>query len=232
MQTFQEVHVVELHTSHREFVRARSPHVVLALPHTDGDLARVVSDLEETLLALDDPASEEDEHLPDLLVGRATTDAVGRLASYVTDVERQPAAVQPIAPDGRFELIPLFFVTVAQRDLDRIVGAVGQLAAAAASPVPSLITHALHEGPGAWDRPTDRVAELRHLAALLLLPCDNDVELMRAVLDRRDSSVSRVGERVVLTAGQYAAYKRVTDRILATWHRGDSLARFLYRGAG
>jgi hypothetical protein len=55
---------------------------------------------------------------------------------------------------------------------------------------------------------------------------------MRAVLDGRDASVGGVGERVVLTAGEYAVYERVTDRILATWHRGDSLARFLYRGAG
>lgn len=37
-------------------------------------------------------------------------------------------------------------------------------------------------------------------------------------------------QRVVLTAAEYGSYQRVTERILATWHDGDPLERFLYRG--
>ena len=35
---------------------------------------------------------------------------------------------------------------------------------------------------------------------------------------------------MVLGADEHRAYKAVTERILATWHAGDPLARFLYRG--
>ena len=36
--------------------------------------------------------------------------------------------------------------------------------------------------------------------------------------------------RVVLTNSDYAAYARLTDRLIAMFHPGDHLARFLYRG--
>jgi hypothetical protein len=52
------------------------------------------------------------------------------------------------------------------------------------------------------------------------------------VLDRGTGAIGDQSERVVLGASAYAAYQRVTDRILATWHRGDRLAPFLYRSVG
>ena len=49
--------------------------------------------------------------------------AVVRMASYVASVERAEPAVQPVAPDGRFELVPLHYVLVGRDDLARIGGA-------------------------------------------------------------------------------------------------------------
>ena len=37
--------------------------------------------------------------------------------------------------------------------------------------------------------------------------------------------------RLVLTPDELAAYQRVTERIVATWHGNEPLERFLYRGA-
>ena len=43
-------------------------------------------------------------------------------------------------------------------------------------------------------------------------------------------TAAEIPARVVLSPEEYAAYERVSRRILATWHAGDSLAPFLYDG--
>ncbi len=64
---------------------------------------------------------------------------------------------------------------------------------------------------------------------LLHLPWDDDVARLHALLDREDAAVGPT-ERVVLTPDEHAAYQRVTERFVATWHGNDRLERVLYRG--
>ena len=103
-------------------MRAPAAHVRVILPHTDGEVTKALSDLEEVMLAANEPsyAPEDDTGLG---VGPEALHAVGRLASYVASVERAEPAVQPVAPDGRFELVPLHYVDVGRDDLARIGGA-------------------------------------------------------------------------------------------------------------
>jgi len=63
--------------AHRQALREASLHVVVALPHTEGELAAILNDLEDLLLAdVDDPG-------PVIDADPEVVEAVGRLASYV-----------------------------------------------------------------------------------------------------------------------------------------------------
>ena len=74
------------------------------------------------------------------------------------------------------------------------------------------------------------IAGARRLAALLALPFDNDVDLLRSRLGTSSGATRPPVVPVVLCTDEHWAYKAVTERILAAWHVGDPLARFLYRG--
>lgn len=60
------------------------------------------------------------------------------------------------------------------------------------------------------------------MRALLELEWDDDVDMVSARLGR---DVGHDGERVVPTTEEYAAYLRVTERIMATWHAGSVVDR-------
>lgn len=102
---------------HRQRTRDESPHVLVALP-ADGGLARATADVEEVLLAVELAVRCDDEPLPAPLAEREAADAVGRLASFVASnaraVEEDRPLVQPIAPDGQFELVPLCIASPAE----------------------------------------------------------------------------------------------------------------------
>ncbi|MGH9165788.1 MAG: hypothetical protein ACRDZW_09790, partial [Acidimicrobiales bacterium] len=106
----------------RRWAASSAAHVRIILPYTDGEVTKALSDLEEVMLAANEPsyALEDDAGLG---VGVEALHAVGRLASYVASVERVEPAVQPVAPDGRFELVPLHYVLAGRDDLVRIGGA-------------------------------------------------------------------------------------------------------------
>ncbi len=40
----------------------------------------------------------------------------------------------------------------------------------------------------------------------------------------------REAVRITLDGEEHAAYLRLSERVLAAWHRGDPLERFIYRG--
>lgn len=117
---------------HRQRFRDDSSAVLVALP-ADGGLARALADVEEVLLLADLAVQPDDEPLLAPLAEREAADAVGRLAGFVATVaravEEDRPLVQPIAPDGQFELVPVCIVPLGRDDRARIVGAVQQLAA-------------------------------------------------------------------------------------------------------
>ena len=217
---------------HRQRTRDESPHVLVALP-ADGGLARALADVEEVLLAVELAVLRDDEPLPEPLAEREAADAVGRLASFVASVARavdeDRPLVQPIAPDGRFELVPLCIASLGRDDRARIVGAVQQLVATRARGSHPAVDEALSDYTKSPQAAEQLVASAQRVAALLELTWNDDVDALNA---RLGTAVPIQGEtqRVVLTAAEYGSYQRVTERILAAWHDGDPLERFLYRG--
>ncbi len=209
----------------RQEHRGQGSEVIVTLPYTEGELPLALGRLEfeELLLSLDSDEDDADGYvLPSPFGEREATDAMGRLASQVAGMERGEH-VQPIAPDGRYELVPLFFASLGRHDLVTIVAVAEELAAARSRSSDPSVSLALSDY--ALDgRDSERlVSDAQRLAALLRLPWDDDVDLLYARL-------AVVGERVVLSASEHQAYERVTERILATWHSNDSLERFVYRG--
>ena len=201
--------------AHHQELREASEHIVVVLPDTEGELTAVLGRLEELLLA--DLDGEDDEPIVDAPPDAAG--AVGRLASYVGGAERAAPAVQPIAPDGRYELVPLHTVVIGRDDLQRILGAIARL------PLASVDTLSGWFGD---EQETARfVASAQRLGALLGLPWDEDVGVLHG---RLGGMGGRTPVRAVLSEAEYAAYQRVSGRILETWHAGDTLAPFLYRG--
>ena len=222
----------------RAAVLASASHVRVVLPYTDGEVGKALRDLEEVLLA-----ANELNHAPTddigLGVGREALNAVGRLASYVASVEPAEPSVQPVAPDGRFELVPLHCLLAGRDDLARIGGAV------------ELVVQAVRQGCGddellaAIDGHGGDIDELaltlERLAGLLGLAgdpaVDTDVDVLAGLAGTAgEGAPSGLGapaepreRRVVLTAPQFAAYQRLAERVMHAWHRGDPLARFLFQ---
>lgn len=206
--------------AHRQELRDASTHVIVALPYTDGDLTHALGQLEELLLAFIPEDADDDVDVPASLASGLAADALGRLGSWVAAWERDDLAVQPIAPDGRFELVPLLFASLGRTDRHRISAAVAALVE-----VEDLVT----DYTGSTQTAHQLLAQGQRLVALIHLPWDDDVDWLHALLGR--GATSRPTERLVLTPDELAAYQRVTERIVATWHGNDPLERFLYRGA-
>ena len=192
--------------------------MVKVLPDTDGELSQVLSELEEVRLLLAGEELDEVGEGPSVM--QPLADAVGRLASYVAAWERQEPKVQPLAPGGTFELVPLLFVSIGRMDLNRIEMAVAGLD----GPSERWAVDDFGGGPAAGAR---LIGAAKRLVALLRLPWDDDVDTLHA---RLAESSGGSGGRVVLTPEEHAAYVRVTERILASWHGNSPLERYMYRG--
>ena len=201
--------------AHHQELREASEHVVVVLPDTEGELTAVLGRLEELLLA--DLDGEDDEPIVDAPPDAAG--AVGRLASYVGGAERAAPAVQPVAPDGRYELIPLHTVVIGRDDLQRILDAIARLPLASADTLSGWF--------GGEQEAARFLASAQRLGALLGLPWDDDVGALQGRLGGVGGGTP---VRAVLSEAEYDAHQRVSGRILETWHAGDSLAPFLYKG--
>ena len=210
---------------HRQDLRDQSTQLVLVVPYTEGEVGHALGRLEELLLALGDV--DDEEPLPAPFANREAADALGRLASFVAGLERDHPPTQPLAPDGRYELVPLLFVPLGRLDRARIVAAATQLVDAGAAkrgPLHELVA----EFAGDGNEAATLLDIARRLMALLEMPWDTDTDLLNARLGRL--GVNGPTERIVLTAGELEAYQRVTQRILAAWHANDPLQRFIYAG--
>jgi len=215
----------------RQQLRDSSPDVLLVLPHSGGELARALAELEE-LLVLVDLVDDGSRPLPAPLVENQAAESVGRLAAYVADVdgadETDRCRIQPVAPDGRSELAPLYFVRLDRDDHAAILGAVHLLAATRTSVSHPALDEALSDytgDPGGAER---LVARAERVGALLELGWDDDVDLLAARLGGNAAGAGT--DRVVLAREEYESYMRVTERIVGSWHAGDPLELSVYRG--
>ncbi len=210
-------------SAHRQRLRDDSPDVVVVLP-VDAELARTLGDVEEVLLIAD--LVDVDEALPAALGGRDAADAVGALAALTASFrsEEDDPHVQPLAPDGHYELVALCVARLGRDARDRITEAVDCLAATRTSTSNPALDEALSDYAGDPRAARALVERAERLSALLTLPWDDDVDALAACLAGDGPK-----RRVVLTNDEYDAYRRVTERILGSWHAGDPLERFVYR---
>ena len=200
-------------------------HAVLrpvAVPDTEGEIQSALGRLDELLTMATPP---EDD--PDLAatVDADAGDTVACLAAAVRAAESGPAA-QPIAPDGRYELIPIAWAHVETADVIELGLTVQALGRAWASRSDELVVDVLQDLAKTTRRkPEDLIAEAARLHGLLSLPWDDTVS---ALVEALPSGAGRV----VLDHPTHSAYQRLVDRILGIWHAGDRLAPYLYRGGG
>ncbi|MBW3613851.1 MAG: hypothetical protein KY439_00885 [Actinobacteria bacterium] len=206
-------------------LREHAEHRLVAIPDTDGEVQAALWRLDELLGLVAAWEEEQRDHgagAGQLAVG-PSREAVSRLATAVRKAEAKPPA-QPVAPDGRYELVPVAWAVVERADLVQLGLAARALGQAWALRHDELVADALAEMAGTDGRkPEDLVAEAARLQGLLSLAWDGDVSQLARALPAH-------GGRVVLTPALHGAYQRLVDRILAIWHAGDPLAPFLYRG--
>lgn len=204
------------------------PDVLVAVPDTDNELGALLIQLEELLLCLpvpgDDPDDWEGWTLPEAPLGNGEAlAALRRIVTTLRAAERGPAA-QPVAPDGEFELVALRFVTLERSDLALLGRAVTQLGQATLPGGNELVAEVLAEHADVHRRAaSELVAGAARAHGLLDLEPDDDTALLAARLPA-------TAGRVVLTGPEQKAYDRLTGRVLAMFHTGDHLARFIYRG--
>lgn len=198
---------------------------LVAVPDTDGDVRAALNRLDELLGAVIGDGRDEPSLSPmvDGQLTPAARQALWRLSDAVAEAERGPVA-QPVAPDGRYELVPLAWAEAERADLVAVglaVEAVGRAWGASADEDVADVVVALAEGYGM--KPEDLVAEAARLHGLLSLPWDADAALLTSILP--------VGAgRVVLDEASHAAYQRLVNHILGIWHVGDPFGPWLYRG--
>lgn len=201
-------------------LRAHADLRPVAIPDTDGEIPGALCRLSD-LLAMATP--DEDEPELAATVGADAGDAVARLAVAVRAAESDPPA-QPVAPDGRYELIPIAWAHLEAADLTLLGLTVQAIGRSWASRSDELIVDALEELARHSNRkPEDLIAEAARLHGLLSLPWDDTVGALFEALPHGAGLV-------VLDPAAHAAYQRLIDRILGIWHAGDRLAPYLYRG--
>lgn len=195
---------------------------LVAVPDPEGELLAVLGVLEEILLSLvPHPNDPKEWDPPDSPLGDGTAlAAIQNVAAAVANAERSPAP-QLITPDGGFELVTLRFVEVDGADIAVIAQALAALDRATLPAGDEFVGDSLR-GYGRTD-PSNFVTSAFRVHALLDLTPNNDT---RTLADRLGAAAGRV----VLEPSEYAAYERLTERVLRTFHKGDPLARFVYRG--
>lgn len=188
---------------------------LVVLPDTDDELVALLDWLEEVcgLLA----AFEEDDAglLPLPLAGGRALRSLRTVRRLVATAEQNPPA-QPVAADGRRELVPLLFVTVEAQHLSAALAAISTLTTTT-DPTILAVTRELN------DRLVNPLAALQRLGAWLAIPANRDAEALSVLLAAGHG-------RVVLDRIDEAAYWRVADRVRCTlWSPGDPLSWFVFR---
>jgi hypothetical protein len=198
-----------------------TPTRTVVVPDVDEELLATLGQLEELLLML--PGSENDK-LPEPFAHDHALGAVQRIWAALKPTQR-PAddAACPgrlLAPDGRYEHIPLTPVELDDGDL-AVLGRTAR--ALGTAPRWSLLAEALDAAVtiGPHTTPAALVEAIARLHGVLDLELTDDA---RALLPRLRAS--SVGD-VVLTGAEEAAYNRTVDRINTMW-TGSALDRWAY----
>ena len=226
----EPVDLTRRRSERRQAARGASANILIVLPHTDGDLAAALADVEEVLLLAE--LAEDQESLPVALGERRAADAVGRLAASLRRAERPgedaEPAVQPLAPDGRFELVPLHLLRLSRDELAAIAAGVEALLSSRTTDSHPALDEALSDYAGGRQAAEALLMRAERALALLTTGWDDDADRLAERLEAQADGSTPA--RVVLTVDEHTAYLRLTDRFLATWASGDPLERFIYRG--
>ena len=195
----------------------------IVIPDTDGELMLWLDRLEELLLSLTPHADDADPWAPPTApLGSGTAlAALQRLSIAVHQAERAGAPTL-IAPDGRFELVPLLLLRVDPADVATLAQAIiilGQINVADGDEIITDVLADLAICHGLATR--DFIAGCSRALTVLNQGATDDTEALAA-------AIASAQGRIVLTPSQHAAYLRVTGEHIAVFHLNDPLAHFIY----
>lgn len=190
----------------------------LLIPDLDGEVEHAAGSIEAVLRhvavwADDDP----DVELPPF-VGWPAADAAGDVHAAISRASFRPL----YAPDGRYEHLPLAVVELPDSTIVRFGTPIDELTAARRAGNEHITTVVNDHAPtiGAGQDWLDTTASgLRGLVDHRWGD-DETIIVNRITTDR--------GNRVVLTNSEEVAYRRIRDRLVATWHHRSAIDRWLY----
>ena len=204
---------------------------VVAVPDLDGELLRPLVAAEEVLLAL---AAREDgevgteplpEPLPEPLAHGRALSAVRRLYAALQPTqglfERQPQRGRMLAPERRYEHLPVTFVQVDDADLQAVSSAASTLGAPSAGP--DLVGTAEEMAQAHGMSRAELVQALARTAGVLDLEWAPEMQLLHTRLGE-----ATPGADVVLNEAEEAAYQATADRLNGMWALGSDVDRILY----
>lgn len=201
------------------------PDDLRVVPDLGDELLYALDQVEELLLTLTVWEQEDDVHLPEPFAHGSALVALNEVQDAVRPTqsrdEREPVPGRLLAPDGRYEHLPLRFVRIPTAQLEVLEYAARVLALS--------VTHddladALNQHAQANRVSGVELAGwLSRAVSVLALAWDDDVRsLWRAV------TVHPSASDIVLDDGEETAYKRVAGRINALWSYGSGIDRFRF----
>jgi len=185
-------------------------HRLVAIPNTNGELARDLGRLKELLLVLQ-PYEADDQPAPPGLA-LVALEALQRIRSTVLAAVRRPAP-ELMGSDGTMELMPVHFAELDDADLAVVGEAVAALRVALPSGARQSVVAALRQGIDLREQPADLVAKFANAHGLLDLRADDDTRMLADLVDGHTGNL-------VLTVAEEQAYNRLTDRLLAMFREG------------
>jgi hypothetical protein len=196
-----------------------TPTRTVLVPDLEGAPLATLGQLEELLLFTGD----DEARLPEPFANDAALGAVRRIWAALRPSQRPADAAHPgrlLAPDARYEHIPLTPVELDEGDLSVLGRTARALGAAARS---SVLGQALDDAAaiGPHTTPAALIEGVARLHGVLDLELTDDA---RALLPRLCASI--IGD-VVLNPTEEAAYNRTVDRINTMWS-GSALDRWAY----
>lgn len=195
------------------------------VPDLGDELTHALEQVEELLLTLAVWESEDGAELPAPFTNgqalAALQDVADALRPTQSRDDKSPVPGRLLAPDGRYEHLPLRFVRIAAANLDVLDHAAQVLAGPGAE---GDLAEALDEHAEAnRTTPAELAGSLSRAVSVLALPWDNDVRVVHEAVTVHPSMAD-----VVLRPDEEAAYRRVADRINRLWSYGSPLDRFRF----